>query len=63
MNDIQRVTNLNKVCSNGEWRTVGSYQKVPHARKKRASQDPSAMSLAEISNKGEGEPLEILSRN
>jgi hypothetical protein len=46
----------------GEWETGGSNQKVPDARKVRTSQGPSGMTLAEIPNKGEGEPIEILSR-
>jgi hypothetical protein len=36
--------------SNGGWTTGDSNQKVPYARKARASQDPTGMSLAEIPN-------------
>jgi hypothetical protein len=49
------------VCSNGGWGTGGSNQKVPDARKARAFQDPMAMTLAEILNKVEGEPVETIS--
>jgi hypothetical protein len=49
------------VCSNGEWGTGGSNQKVPDARKARASQDPTGMTLAKIPYKGEGEPVETIS--
>ena len=48
--------NWTEVCSNGEWGTGGSHQKVPDARKTRGSQDPIGMRLVEILNKGEGEP-------
>jgi hypothetical protein len=41
---------------------LGSNQKVPDARKARASQDPAQMILAEILNKGKGEPVETISR-
>jgi hypothetical protein len=37
-------------------------QKVPDARKARGSQDPTWMTLAQIPNKGEREPVEIMSR-
>jgi len=40
----------------------GSNQKVPDARKTRASQDPTRMTLAEITPKREGEPVKIISR-
>ena len=40
----------------------GSNQKVPDARKARGSQDPTGMTLAEIPNKGEREPVETISR-
>jgi hypothetical protein len=40
----------------------GSHQNVPDARKARDSQDPTEMTLAEIPNKGEGEPVETISR-
>jgi len=43
----------------GNW---GRQQKVPDARKGRGSQYPSGMTLAEISNKGESEPAETISR-
>jgi hypothetical protein len=39
-----------------------SNQKVPDARKARASQDPTGVTLAEIPHKGEGEPVETISR-
>ena len=48
--------------SNGGWGTGGSHQQVPDARKARGSQDPTGMRLAEMPNKGEGEPVEILSK-
>jgi hypothetical protein len=40
----------------------GSQQKVPDIRKARGSQDPTGMTLAEITNKGEREPVETISR-
>jgi hypothetical protein len=40
----------------------GSNQKVPDARKARASQNPTGMTLAEIPHKGEGEHVETISR-
>jgi hypothetical protein len=43
----------------GNW---GQNQKVPDARKARASQDPTGMILAEIPHKREGEPFETISR-
>jgi hypothetical protein len=48
------------VCSSKKWGTGGSNQKVPDARKARGSQDPTGMTLAEIPNKGEREPVEIM---
>ena len=44
----------------GDGELGGSNQKVPDARKARASQDPTRMTLAEIPNKGEGEPFETI---
>jgi hypothetical protein len=40
----------------------GSQQKVPEARKVRDSQDLTALRLTKMSNKGEGEPVETISR-
>ena len=54
--------NLTEVCSNGGWETGGSNQKVPDARKARVSQDPTGTTIAEISHKVEGEPVETTSR-
>jgi hypothetical protein len=48
--DVQRVRKLTEVCSNGGWKT--GYQKVPDARKAKASQDPTGMTLAEMPHKG-----------
>jgi hypothetical protein len=42
--------------------TGGSQQKVPHTRKTRDSQNPMGMTLAEILNKGEREPVGTISR-
>jgi hypothetical protein len=39
---------IKQMCSNGGWRTGGSHQKVPDARKARGSQNPTGMTLAEI---------------
>ena len=39
-----------------------SNQKVPDARKARGFQDPPGMTLAEILNIGEKEPIETISR-
>jgi hypothetical protein len=44
----------------GNW---DSNQKVPDARKTRAFHDPMEMTLAEIAHKGEGEPVETISRS
>jgi hypothetical protein len=44
------------------WGTEGRHQKVPDARKARGSQYLIGMTLAEISNKGEIEPVETISR-
>jgi hypothetical protein len=43
----------------GNW---GSNQKVPDARKARTSQDSMEMTLVEIPNKREGEPVDTISR-
>lgn len=43
-------------------RNEGNHQQVPDARKVRSSQNPTEMRLAEMLNKGEGEPLETISR-
>jgi hypothetical protein len=51
-----------EVCSNGGWETGGSHQKLPGARKARGFQDPPGMTLAEILNIGEKEPIETISR-
>jgi hypothetical protein len=40
----------------------GGHQKVPDARKARASQGPTGMTLVEIPNRGEGEFVETISR-
>jgi hypothetical protein len=40
----------------------GSNQKAPDARKARAFQDPTGVKFAEIPHKGEGEPVETISR-
>ena len=41
----------------------GNQQKVPDVKKARGSQDPMGITLAEIPNKGEREPVETLWRN
>jgi hypothetical protein len=46
----------------GGWELGSSNKKVPFARKARASQDPTGMTLAEIFHKVEGEPDETISR-
>jgi hypothetical protein len=46
----------------GDGELGGSNQKVPDARKARASQDPTEMTLAEIPHKGEEEPVKAISR-
>jgi len=43
-------------------RTGGSQQKTPDTRKARVSQDTTEMTLAEIYNKREREPVEAISR-
>ena len=58
--DVQRVRKLNRRVY--QWGTEGSNQKVPDARKARASQDPTGMTLAEVPQKGEGKPAETISR-
>ena len=47
----------------GGWGNGGSNQKVPDARKARASQEPKGMTLSEIPHKGEGEPVTIIYRD
>jgi hypothetical protein len=49
-------------CSSGGWGTGDSYQKFPDARKARGSQDPTRVTLAEIPNKVEEEPIKTISR-
>jgi hypothetical protein len=58
--DVQRVRKL--MYSNGGWGTWGSNQKVPNARKARASQDSTGMIVDEIPQKREGKPVEATSR-
>jgi hypothetical protein len=41
----------------------GSNQKVPDVSKARVFQDPTGMTLADISHKGDGEPVETISRD
>jgi hypothetical protein len=43
-------------------KTWGTHQKVPEAKKARGFQDPTGMTLAEIPNKGEREPVETIYR-
>jgi hypothetical protein len=47
----------------GDGGVGSSNQKIPDARKARASQDPMIMSLTEIPHKGEGEPVNTISRS
>ena len=54
--------NCTEVCSNEGRRTGSSQQKVPDARKAVVSQKPMGMTLAKIPKKGEGEPIETISR-
>ena len=51
------------MCSSGGWRTGGSNQKVPDARKARVSQDHMGIIFVEIPYKGEGEPVKTISRS
>jgi hypothetical protein len=46
----------------GNWRWRGSQHKVPDTRKARRFQDPIGITLAEIPNKAEIEPVETISR-
>jgi hypothetical protein len=63
MEELYRESgNWTEVCSNRAWVTGGITQKVPDASKSKASQDPIGMTLAEIPYKGEGEPVETISR-
>jgi hypothetical protein len=48
--------------TNEGWGTGDSHQQFPDARKARGSQDPTGIRLAEMPNKGEGEPEETISR-
>jgi hypothetical protein len=59
--EVQRTRKLKRGVQwgMGNW---GSHRKVPKARKARDSQDPVGVTLAEIPNKGEREPVEIISR-
>jgi hypothetical protein len=57
--------NGTEACSNGGMGNCGGFgsnQKVPDARKARASQDPTGLILAEIPHKEEGESVETISR-
>jgi hypothetical protein len=54
--------NWAEVFSSGGWGSRNNKQKVPDARKARGSQHPTGMTLAEIPNKGEREPVETPSR-
>jgi hypothetical protein len=60
---IQRVEEFEQMfvaMGNGElW---DSHQQDPDARKARGSQDTTGVRLAERPNKGEGEPVETISR-
>ena len=40
---------------------MGSQEQVPDAKKAIGSEDPTGMGLAEMPNKREGEPVEIIS--
>jgi hypothetical protein len=51
-----------EVCRNGEWGTGDSNQKVPDARRARAFNDSTGVTLAEICHKKEGEPVKTISR-
>jgi hypothetical protein len=46
------------VCSNGGWKTKGSNQNA----RKESPQTKMGMTLAEILHRGEGEPVETISR-
>ena len=39
-----------------------SHEQVPDGRKPRGSQEPTGMRLPELPNKGEGEPVDTISR-
>jgi hypothetical protein len=54
--------NWSEVCSNWGWGTGNSNQKVPDARKARAYQDPTEVTLVEIHHKGEGESAKTISK-
>ena len=58
--EVQRVRNL-KEGEKGKGGTGSSHYKVPDARDPRGSQDPTGRTLAEIPNKQEIEPVEIIS--
>jgi hypothetical protein len=49
------------MCSSGGWENRGSHQKVPDARKARGPKNSAEITLSEISNKREGEPVETIS--
>jgi hypothetical protein len=57
---FKKSTRRCKKKKNGRWRTKSSQQQAPDARKARGSQDPKEMRLAEMPNKGEGEPVETI---
>jgi hypothetical protein len=54
--------NLTEVFSSRGCRTGDRHQKFTDVRKARGSQDPVWMRLTEMPNKGEGEPVETISR-
>jgi hypothetical protein len=60
---IYRVSEFEQRCvAMGYGKLGGRYQQIPDARKLKGSQDPTGMRLAEMLNKGEGEPVETISR-
>ena len=59
---IHRVRKLNRAVYQWGIGGGGRHQQVPDARKARSSQDLTGVTLAEIPNKGEGEPVETITR-
>ena len=58
---LWRDRNLNRGVQQWGVESWGSHQQVPDARKTKVSQNPMGMRLAEMPNKGEGEPVETIS--
>lgn len=61
--DVQTIRKFEQRCVVvGAWGTVGIHQKVPDGRKVRGYKDSVEITLAEVPNQGDREPVEIICR-